>query len=106
MFIQFCNLCLLTGKLNLCIFIVNDTFGLISSISCLMFTIFFLFASWPSIGILKTFLYDPSLFLLLLGATDCTVIVIIFVVTQHFNIYRTEILFYHVDSCLIYLFSF
>lgn len=67
----------------------------------------FFFTSWPSIRVLKTvFFYDPSLFLLLLGATDCTVIVIILVVTQHYNIYRTEILFYHVDSYLIYLFSF
>lgn len=41
-----------------------------------------------------------------MGATDGTVIVIILVVTQHYNIYRTEILFYHVDSYLIYLFSF
>lgn len=43
LFIQFCNLGLLTGKLNLCIFIVNDRFGLISTISCFIFTIFFLF---------------------------------------------------------------
>ena len=93
--IQFCSLCLLTGELNPLILIVNDIFGIISTIQCFMFTIFFLFTSWPSTEVLKPFLYGPSFFLLFLGATHCTIIVIIIViiiilvVTQRFNIHIT-----------------
>lgn len=58
--IQFCSLCLLTGELNP--LIVNDIFRIISTILCFMFTIFFLFTSWPSIEVLKPFLYGPSFF--------------------------------------------